>query len=168
MDRNIDFTSLSVSHIGYVVDCIEPNVIAFAALYGIKKFDVYDFRPIHAWAYGKEIFDCHFSIAMGVSQSGVNIELIQPISGSHTPQMEFLMRCGGGVHHFSMNIENFDSWKAHFMEISKLNIVFEAAVYDEIRGFRRCIYVQADQSGPVVEFAETRKAQDNGGRIISP
>jgi len=157
MDNRMDFGSLSVSHIGYIVDCIGPNATAFAALYGIEKFDVYDFRPTRAWAYGKEVSDCHLSIAMGFSQTGVNIELIQPISGRDMPQMEFLKRCGGGVHHFSMNVEDFDAWKAYFAGIPTVNIIFEAEVYDEIRGYRRCMYVQAGGSGPVVEFAQVQK-----------
>ena len=146
--------SLSVAHIGYIVDCIEENTTAFAELYGIDQFDVYEFKPVHAWAYGKEIFDCHFLIAMGVSQNGVNIELIKPITGCDTPHMAFLNRYGSGVHHFSMSVKDLSVWKAYFVSNPKVNVIFEAEVYDNKRGYRRCMYVQKDNACPVIEFAE--------------
>ena len=142
-----------VAHIGYIVDCIEDNVAAFTALCGIKKFDVYEFKPLRAWAFGTEIFDCHFQIAMGVTENGSDIELIKPISGN-TPQMEFLERCGGGIHHFSLSVKNFDIWRLHVKSIKNASIIFEAEVCDKKRGYRRCIYVKIGKTCPIVEIAE--------------
>ena len=142
-----------IAHIGYIVDCIEDNITASAALYGIKKFDVYEFKPLRVWAFGKEIFDCRFQIAMGATETGSDIELIKPISGA-TPQMEFLERYGGGIHHFSLSVKNFNAWRLYVKSIRNANIIFEAEVYDEKRGYRRCIYVQIGKTCPVVEFAE--------------
>ena len=146
-------TVSSIAHLGYVVDCLEDNIAAFAPLYGIDRFEIYDFKPLRAWAYGKEIFDCRFRIAMGAVENGISMELIQPISGS-TPQMEFLKRCGGGVHHFSVSVRDFEGQRSQCRCIPNANIIFEAEVYDEKRGYRRCFYVQIDKACPVVEFAE--------------
>ena len=156
-----------VAHIGYIVDCIKDNIIVFTELFGIDKFDIYEYKPIHAWAYGKEIYDCHFSIAMGTAQNGMSIELIQPISGCSTPQMEFMKHCGAGIHHFSMSVKDFDFWKTYIMSIQNANIIFEAEVNDKKRGYRRCIYVQIGKACPVIELAEVpRKSRKEVNGII--
>lgn len=149
-EKNLKFPP--ITHIGYIVDCLEANTAAFAELYGVYNFDVYEFKPLRAWAYGKELFDCCFRIAMGKVEQGINIELIQPISG-FTPHSEFLKR-GGGMHHFCISVKNFDTWRSHFNDSPNADIIFEANVCDEKRGFRRCIYVQTNKRGSVVEFSE--------------
>lgn len=154
------WNSSPIAHIGYIVDRLNKNLVAFRDLCGVDRFEVYDFRPSHAWVNGKEIGDCHFQIAMGTAHGGIGIELIQPISGS-TPHMEFLNR-GGGMHHFSIRVKDIETVKSHFLRLPNADMIFEAEIYDETRGYRRCIYVQMDKTCPVVEYAQVEREPPDG------
>jgi hypothetical protein len=152
--RNRNFPN--IAHLGYIVPDLRKNAEVFSVLHGITEFIYYDFKPIRAWSNGKEIFDCRFEIAMGTAGS-TKIELIRPISGD-TPQMEFLRKTGGGIHHFSFQVDDFEEWKSYLENNPLVRNLFEAEVYDEVRGYRRCIYAQLSGSCPIVEFAEVPRA----------
>jgi catechol 2,3-dioxygenase-like lactoylglutathione lyase family enzyme len=144
-----------IGHIGYIVSDMDSSVKAFETIYR-ASFSVYNFVPLRSWAFGKEIFDCKMRIGMGVVDNGMKLELILPISGD-TPQMRFMKDYCSGMHHIAHYVKNYDEYLNYYKNIKDVQIIFEAEVSDEIRGYRRCFYAQQDELLPIIEFTEIAK-----------
>ena len=140
-----------LGHVGLVVDDTLKCVETFERDYGIKDFIVYDFKPLSAKAYGKEVPDCKLKIALGTFANGVKLEIIQVIAGD-TPLKRFYERNGFGVNHINFYTEDLDKTLAYYRE-KGYDIIFEAEIEDD-RGYRRTIYVEDPALGCIVEFSE--------------
>ena len=150
----IDRKFPQVAHIGYIVKELEPEMDAFSRLYGVDDFTVYDFRPMRCWIYGKEVKDTHLKIAMGKSSSGMGIELVKPMNDATFHYRDFLQQTGGGIHHFCYLVEDFDAWREYLVSQPDSCVIYEAEIYDDARGYRRCIFVQMKGATTVIECAE--------------
>ncbi len=143
-----------MAHIGYVVKNLEDSMKSLRILYGVKEFVVYDFIPVRAWSYGKEIDNCTMRIAMGGGEGRPKIEIIQPLNGELTPQQKFINEGNEGIHHICLQITDYNKWRDHFAAKNDVEIVFEAQIYDEVRGYRRCMYIKTVYSNEIVEYVE--------------
>lgn len=139
-----------IGHTGMIVSNIDDCVGRFSDVLGIDSFIVYDFTPMRAFVRGEEIFDCTFRIAMATLQNGSQIEIIEPVSGD-TPQMDFIRSGREGMHHIAFYTDRYDEWLAHF-KARGAEILFEAEVEDDVKGYRRCFYAKDDRLPCVLEF----------------
>lgn len=144
----------ALSHIGYIVSDLDADIEAFKKFYGVEEFSVYDFKPMKAWAYGKEIENCYFKIAMGKAQSGIGIELVKPMGDAATPQHDFLKNTEGGINHICYLVEDFEEWREYLVSQPDSYVIYEAEIYDDIRGYRRCVFVRQKGATAVIECAE--------------
>lgn len=143
-----------VAHIGYVVKDLEPEMEMFRSFYGVENFTVYDFKPMRCWIYGEEVKDTHLKIAMGKSPSGMGIELVMPMNDATSHYRYFLRHTGGGIHHFCYLVEDYDEWREYLTSQPNSYVLYEAEIYDEARGYRRCIFVRIKGATTVIECAE--------------
>jgi hypothetical protein len=144
-----------VGHIGYIVENIDESIEWLKKTLGMQNFLVYDFIPLHAWVDEKEIFDCHFKIAMCKMDNGTKIELIQPISGEKTLHMIFLKeKKSPNIHHISFHVHNYIECRDHFCKDSSNRIIFEAEIEDEKIGYRRSFYCYSDKAPGIIEVSE--------------
>ncbi len=142
-----------IVHIGYFVSDLYKEIDAFAKLYGVECFTVYDFNPINAWAGDIKLENCRLKIAMGKTKQGLGIELVEPID-KDTPHYEFIKNTGGGIHHICYQVKDFDDWKRYLLSLPDCYSIFEAEVYDDVRGYRRCIFIRKKGAATVIECAE--------------
>lgn len=132
------FTDLpEVGHIGYIVKSAD----AVAALYDPRDVRVYDFVPTRAWAYGKEITDCRFRIALYSPSEGAKLEFVEFVSGTGTPHKEFLESNGTDIHHIAYYVSNYDEVREFFDSTEGAQITFEAEIEDNVMGKRSSFYV---------------------------
>ena len=143
-----------VSHIGFIVNDVNESEKRFGEIFHVS-FNIYDFKPLHAWAYGEEIKDLYFRIGMGIPENGPAIEIIQPVSGETNQPMKFLETNGRMIHHLAYKVTNeyFDEWKEHFQKNLSANIVFEAEVEDDDIGYRRTFYAEIKDTEGFIEIA---------------
>ena len=144
---------LGIEHVGFLVRDLDPVVAHMKADFPDIEFQYYDYRPMHAWSYGKPVENYHLKIAMGaIPGHDTGIELIQWVSGEGVHR-DFV-GCGkGGMHHIAYRVENFDYWKEKFSKTCA-PFIFEAETEDEKNGYRRCFYAWDDTAGMVFEITE--------------
>lgn len=146
---------LKIHHVGYVVNDLESMVRHFKEFYGIKEFQLYDFRPGSVWSYGKKVGDYSLKIAMGTMPSGTaNVEIIQPIKGEGVHK-DFINAGNNGFHHICYAIdEGYEELREHFIN-KGARFVFESETEDDVIGYRRCFYAEDTNAGVVFEVKET-------------
>jgi hypothetical protein len=101
-----------VAQIGIVVEDIEKAAMAYWEILGIGPWILMDFTPPHVsdvTLFGITVGDIDSHVKAAIADHhGLQIELLQPVSGPGT-QMDFLRQHGGGVHHLSFGeIEDHD------------------------------------------------------------
>jgi 4-hydroxyphenylpyruvate dioxygenase-like putative hemolysin len=96
---------------------------------------------------------CRLRIGVGTLKNAARIELIQPVEGD-TPQAQFLMETGPGLHHIAFSTNNHEKWREHF-EAQGAEFVFEAEAEDDIIGYRRSLYARVSGMVGIVEITET-------------
>ena len=144
---------MGMEHIGVIVESLEESTVYFQKLYGVKKYQYYDYAPLQAWSYGRPVEGYRLKIAMGsLGGSSSMIELIQPVSGEGI-HMDFLRAGGRGVHHIAYKVDDYPHWKAYYQQVGA-RFLFEAAAEDPVNGYRRCFYVEEPAYGIVVEIKE--------------
>lgn len=142
-----------IEHVGFIVKDLDAAVAHFKNLYGIEKFQIYDFSPSRAWSYGKEVGNYKLRIAMcGVNDSSSGIEIIQPVSGDGVHK-DFIEAGNNGLHHIAFKVDDYDYWRQHFINSSS-RFVFESETEDEINGYRRCFYAEDRENNMVYEIKE--------------
>jgi catechol 2,3-dioxygenase-like lactoylglutathione lyase family enzyme len=105
-----------VVHIGVVVKDLERSMEQYFRTMGIGPWHVYTLRPpfLQEIFFGKE--KIYLAMKLAMAQLGnVAMELIQPISEGN-PYTEFLERCGEGVHHLGVEVEDYEQALSFFKE----------------------------------------------------
>ena len=144
---------LGMEHVGVIVEDLEQAAAYFQTHFGVESFQYYDFAPLRAWSYGKQVEGYQLKIAMGtVNDVTSKIELIQPVAGEGVHR-DFLKAGGTGLHHIAYKVDNFDEWKAHYQGRG-IPILFEAETEDPVNGYRRCLYVEDPAYHVVIEIKE--------------
>jgi len=112
-----------VVHIGVVVKDLERSMEQYFRTMGIGPWHVYTLRPpfLQEIFFGKE--KIYLAMKLAMAQLGnVAMELIQPISEGN-PYTEFLERCGEGVHHLGVEVEDYEQALSFFKERGMLDKV---------------------------------------------
>ena len=145
-----------IAHLGFVVKTIEKAVDAFAMLFSLKTTPViYDFKPIRNWTDGKEVEGCYLRIALLEIQSGLRVEIIQPVSGNVEHQ-RFLNASEGGLHHIAYKVKDYELYKNYLLEKGGAP-VFEQEAYDDVNGYRRCCYFKMSDTSAIIEVLEAAR-----------
>lgn len=145
-----------ILHLGYVVPDRDAAAAAYAGIYGVKDFSFYEYAPETAFCLGKNISDCRLVIAMGTTEAGMMVELIQP-AGGKTPHADFLAKGHAGLHHVAYRVADYDGWRAYLTALPGANLIFEAKAEDEVRGSRRSFYIELPGIAEVIEITEVPK-----------
>ena len=159
MERNCEQTVLEekefklpeVGHIGYLVKDVSRVAECFKAMCGIQDFHIYYYIPQRAWAYGVNVFDCKFRIALGKQERGAKIELIQVLSGVTTPQYIAFQQSGEHIHHIAYYIDDYEAWRVHYLGMGA-TIIFETHLEDEALGKRSCFYATLSNMPHIIEI----------------
>lgn len=150
MDKKLTFPQ--ILHLGYVVADRDAAVLAYEKIMGVTNFSLYEFAPESANCMGEIITDCCLKIAMGTTETGMVVELIEPVTGK-TPHAKFLIDGHEGLHHIAYRVPNFEEWKEYLLSIDGAKVVFAAKAEDEIRGSRQCLYVELPGISEIIEVS---------------
>lgn len=150
--------SLIFAHIGIIVPNVEEGLKQYSSIFGPISAPIYTFKPLKSCSYNESINDCELKISLGEVISGLKIELIEPTSPD-TPHSEFLKNTGGGMHHVAYQTDEYDWWLDYFNQ-RKIGILFEAEVEDEVRGYRRCAYVDLGFKHIIELFSTSRRLKN--------
>ena len=142
----------ALGHVGLVVWDVEQYAAYLAGVLGIHDFDIYDFNALTARVAGEEIENFRLKIGIGCISGGVQIELIEPVADGGFFR-EHLKIHGNGFNHLAFRVEDLEKWRSN-LEKKSLPIVFEATVFDEIRGERRIFYTKMNGLNYYYEFAQ--------------
>lgn len=142
-----------IEHVGFLVRNLDPVVKHLQEQFPTIEFQFYDYRPLHAWSYGRRVENYHLKIAMGsIPGHDTGLEIIQWVSGDGVHR-DFVGSGTGGMHHIAYRVDNYDYWKDHFSK-SGVPFIFEAETEDEKNGYRRCFYAWDEVAGMVYEIKE--------------
>jgi catechol 2,3-dioxygenase-like lactoylglutathione lyase family enzyme len=148
---------LIFAHIGLIVPNVKEGLEQYSDTFGATTASIYDFEPQKSWYLGEAVSDCKLQICLRKLVPGCEIELIAPLS-ANTPHAQFLRRTGGGLHHIAFQTEEYDQWREFFKQ-QGIKILFEAEVEDEVRGYRRCLYVDVGFQHSIEIFERNNKAK---------
>ena len=110
-----------------------------------------DYKPLKATCYGKPFDGYYVKAAVHPPVGGCGIEIIQPVSeGMH---MDFFRRDPNGINHVCHTVKDYEKYLQLFLD-KGCELIFEAEMEDEIRGYRRCGYAYDPILRTVFEFAE--------------
>ena len=139
------------NHVGFVVKDREAACRALEKTYGLDEWTMVEYRPGKASCWGKPAEDYYVKAAVHPSVGGCGIEIIQPVSeGMH---MDFFRRDPNGINHVCHTVKDYEAYRDRFLE-KGCELIFEAEMEDEIRGYRRCAYAYDPVLRTVFEFAE--------------
>lgn len=142
-----------LGHVGVVVPDLEKALDELKILYGLDgKAGIYEFVPMHVWAWGKEIEGCKIRIAMLQWTENLKLEILQPVFGKIEHQ-RFVDEVGGGLHHIAFYVEDYDAYRKHIEQIGG-EIIFETETEDDKQGYRRCCYAKFKATQMVIEVLE--------------
>ncbi len=131
-----------IDQVAYIVEDMERALPRYEALFG--PFTVSAQKLPGCTVRGRAV---DLEMKMAVNQaSGVEIELIQPVSGE-SPWTEMLERHGEGLHHVRFRVSGIDA------KLAELGA----------KGFETLMY---KRFGPGVAFAYLETPADFGGHII--
>ncbi len=139
------------SHVGYVVKDRETVCEALSTIYGLEKWTMVEYKPLKAKCFGKNQDDYYVKAAVHPDIGGCGLEVIQPVSeGMH---MHFFQKDPNSVNHVCHTVKDYEYWLQTFID-KGCELIFEAEMEDEIRGYRRCGYAYDPTLRTIFEFAE--------------
>jgi catechol 2,3-dioxygenase-like lactoylglutathione lyase family enzyme len=150
----IKLAERGIHHIGFVVDDFEGTIEHLKSFYGVKEFQIYDFKPNKAHTRGVKLPECELKIAMCSLGKGNKdtIEIINPVVGESIFK-EFLDKGSIGFNHICFPVDDFDDSRNYFLSRGA-EIIFEVETEDDIIGFRRGMFVHDPELDLIIEIKE--------------
>ena len=152
-----------IAHVGFVVEEREKAMERLGELYGIKEWQMVEWKPSKLMYRGVEYPDSYVKIAISLPNVGTRIEILEP----RTPgfQMDILKSGTQTINHICHVVKDFDQALQKFLDAG-CELILETEYTDEIRGFRRCHYVYDKVWNTYVEIAEIPYFQNEKGEGI--
>jgi hypothetical protein len=142
---------IPIQHVGYLVKDRKTACEQLKRTYGLDNWTLVEYKPMKASCYGRPFEEYYVKAAVHPPAGGCGIEIIQPVSeGLH---MDFFRRDKNAINHICHTVRNYQKYLQHFLDRG-CELVFEAEMEDEIRGYRRCGYVYDPVLRTLFEFAE--------------
>lgn len=142
---------IPIRHAGYCVKDREAAVRRLDAIYGKLDWTFIEYKPMRAQCFGKPVEHYHVRAAALPPSEKCGLEIIQPVSdGMH---MEFFKRDSNGINHICHTVKDYESYRDRFIGMG-CELIFEAEMEDEIRGYRRCGYAYDPVLKTIFELAE--------------
>lgn len=145
----------SVGQIGYAVANLDRAMAAFAAAEpdGVK-FDVFEAVLDASGHYRYRGQPDRCVLRIGTAHIGaLDFELIEVVSGNH-PARDYVQRCGDGINHLGVYIDDLDAWKQHLVP-ARAEVVIEGEFTISNLRKGRFAYVQLrDTGGPLYELLQ--------------
>ncbi|MGI6777056.1 MAG: VOC family protein [Acetivibrionales bacterium] len=143
--------SIGIRHVGYVVPNRDVAVKRLKEFYGIEDWIYIEYKPLRASCYGKT-FNGYYVRAAAMPASGsCALEIIEPVSeGMH---MDFLRKYTNCINHICHTVKEYEKYRDHFIDLG-CELIFEAEMEDDIKGYRRCAYAYDPVMNTIFEFAE--------------
>lgn len=142
---------IPIQHVGYLVKDREAACRQLEKLYGLGEWTKIEYKPLKASCFGKPFEGYYVKAAIHPSVGGCGLELIQPVSeGMH---MEFFRRDANSANHICHTVKDYEKYLKYFLD-KGCELVFEAEMEDEIRGYRRCGYAYDPILHIIFELAE--------------
>lgn len=138
-------------HTGYLVADREAACRQLEKIYGLDQWTMVEYKPLKATCYGKPFDGYYVKAAVHPPVGGCGIEIIQPVSGGM--HMDFFRRDPNGINHVCHTVKDYEKYLQLFLD-KGCELIFEAEMEDEIRGYRRCGYAYDPILRTVFEFAE--------------
>ena len=139
------------SHVGYVVKNREDVCAALSDIYKLPSWTMVEYKPLKAACFGKAQDDYYVKAAVHPDIGGTGIEVIEPVSeGMH---MHFFRKYPNAVNHVCHTVRDYEQRLQAFLD-KGCELIFEAEMEDEIRGYRRCGYAFDPVLRSIFEFAE--------------
>lgn len=142
--------SYPVAHVGYIVENLEAAVSRLSDIYGLEGWIYCDYRPLRAWTRGVLTADYFLRIATSAPSDQCRFEVVEPVSeGVH---MDFL-RKGQPINHICHMTDHYEALRCHYLD-NGCDLIFEAEMEDELRGYRRSCYMYDKSLNCIFEAAE--------------
>lgn len=151
MTMNNLLTEVGIKHVGIVVADRDSAVKRLGELYGLKDWIYIEYKPLKSWCYGKPFEGYYVRAAAMPAADYCTFEIIEPVSeGMH---MDFFRKDTNSINHICHVVKEYEKYRDHFISLG-CELIFEAEMEDEIKGYRRCAYAYDPVMNTIFEFAE--------------
>jgi hypothetical protein len=144
----------SVKQIGYAVADLDSAMAAFRRADQVDvSFDVFETTLDETGNYRYRGQPDRCVLRIGIARiGGLDFELIQTLSGNH-PSRDYVQRCGDGINHLGVYIEDLQHWKTHLLP-ARASLIIEGQfdISPERKG--QFAYVQLAGGGPLYELLQ--------------
>ncbi len=142
------------AHVGYLVPDREAAIERFSELFGIKEWQMVEFKPFHAITEGEDVWDGYYlRCALSLPAEGTRIEVVLPVSDGY--HKKFVESTGGKetLNHFAHLVDEYEKYRDKILEKGAW-LLFDSEMEDEGRGYRRSNYMYDETLNTIIEYAE--------------